>query len=65
MVQRRSLCVNRKISEGETLKESDLTALRPSPDKSIPPFEAKNVIGCVVLKDLEKGEHLEWHYLKK
>ncbi|MEQ5857777.1 N-acetylneuraminate synthase family protein [Halomonas sp. EF61] len=65
IVQRRSLCVNRKISEGETLKESDLTALRPSPDKSIPPFEAKNVIGCVVLKDLEKGEHLEWHYLKK
>lgn len=56
VVARKSIHVNKRISEGDILQESDLIALRPG--NGISPMEWKKVIGTRVKSDLEAFQML-------
>lgn len=64
VLQRRSIRFARNIKNGEKITFTDLEVLRPCPKDGIPPYLIKEVVGKVVVKDFEKGEHAKWAYLK-
>ena len=45
IVQRRSIVANKDLPSGHVITESDLDFLRPCPENSFHPYEAKNLIG--------------------
>ncbi len=58
-VQRRSICLNKDLKSGETIKESDLSYLRPLLDNSFHPYEKLKVINKVLKKNLSVGESIK------
>ena len=60
ILQRRSLRLNHSKKSGDLLTKSDLCALRPCPEDGIPPYLIDKVIGKILLKDLNKGDHIKW-----
>lgn len=57
-VQRRSLYAASDIKCGQSIKEEDITVLRPA--LGIPPKFRKIIIGKVVKKDIKAGEPIFW-----
>lgn len=57
-VQRRCLYAAREIKCGQSIKEEDVTVLRPA--LGIPPKFRKTIIGKVVKKDIKAGEPIFW-----
>lgn len=64
ILQRRSIRVTRNIFAGDVVSFTDLDFLRPCPSDGLPPNLAKDIIGKVLEKDLEKGDHITWKHLK-
>lgn len=60
VVQRRSLYLTRAMKKGDVIQESDLEALRPAPDGSIPPTHTAVIIGRKAPKDYESGDRILW-----
>jgi len=58
VVQRRCLRLARDIRAGETLSPSDLVALRPAPEGSLPPYFLEQVIGKKLNVNRLNGEAL-------
>ena len=58
IVQRRSIVANKDLPSGHVITESDLDFLRPCPENSFHPYEAKNLIGKKLLKAKKKNESL-------
>ena len=56
IVQRRAIRSNKDIKEGEILKESDLTFLRPCPKQALSPYEVDKIIGKKIKKNIKKGD---------
>lgn len=64
VVQQRSLTLTRDMKQGDMLRESDLTSLRPCPDEAWRPFELNQVLGKTLLEDLKAGTNLLKTHLK-
>lgn len=63
IVQQRSLRAVKNLQVGECLQKEDLEALRPIPADGIQPFRIDEFIGKILIKPLEKGEHItEKHF---
>ena len=58
IVQRRSIVANKDLPSGHEITESDLDFLRPCPENSFHPYEAKNLIGKKLLKAKKRNESL-------
>lgn len=58
VVQRRSIRVNKNLTKGQVLNETDLEFLRPIPEDGIPPYQAKTIIGKTLLQDITAGQHI-------
>jgi sialic acid synthase SpsE len=61
IVQRRGLCVNKKIKAGETFKKDNVIELRPA--LGILPKYKEVVIGHKAKKDMEAGSPIKWEDL--
>lgn len=64
ILQRRCIRAARKLSIGTKLKQDDIECLRPSSPNGILPHEINNVLGKVLKKGLEFGQHLNWSDLE-
>ena len=60
---RRSLIANKFIKKGSTIKEEDIIMKRPG--NGIPPNFLSDVIGSILVKDMEEEEQFAWENLKK
>lgn len=58
IVQRRSICAKRNISQGEILTKNDLTYLRPCPPNALPPHRYRELLGKKLLRNVKSGEHI-------
>jgi sialic acid synthase SpsE len=57
-LQRRCLRLTRDLAKGETLKKSDLEALRPAIEGALAPFEIDEIIGTSIIEAKTKGDAL-------
>tara|TARA_B100000029_G_scaffold511399_2_gene605343 strand:- start:465 stop:1523 length:1059 start_codon:yes stop_codon:yes gene_type:complete len=64
VVQRRSIFVKKNIKKGQIIEKKDIEFLRPCSNKSIPPYEAHNVIGRKTKISLIEGQNLLWSHLE-
>lgn len=64
IVQRRSICASRDILSGELISKDMIKSLRPCPADAIPPYETDKLINRELIKDISKGDHIRWEYLK-
>ncbi len=63
IVQQRCLRAERNLEVGEILRQTNLEALRPLPPDGIQPFRMAEIVGKILIKPLEKGEHItEKHF---
>lgn len=60
ILQRRSLRLTRDLFLGESIRESDLIALRPCPSDALSPAYKVAIIGLNLLHSMKKGEYLKW-----
>ena len=60
---RRSLIASKFIKKGSTIKEEDIIMKRPG--NGIPPNFLSDVIGSILVKDMEEEEQFAWENLKK
>ena len=60
---RRSLISNKSIKKGSLIKEDDIIMKRPG--DGIPVDLLNNVVGCILLEDMEEEEQFLWQKLKK
>jgi sialic acid synthase SpsE len=58
VVQRRSLRATSDLSSGHRLRPEDLIPLRPCPADAVSPADVNLVIGRVLRRAIQKGEHL-------
>jgi N-acetylneuraminate synthase len=58
VLQRRCLRAAKDIKQGTIIKSSDFEALRPAPTNAIKPSEMKFIVGKMLRRDIEHGEHL-------
>lgn len=56
IVQRRALRYNKNLKKGERLKNDDIIAVRPIPEKGIPPYLIDKIIGKILIKDVKKDD---------
>jgi len=64
VLQRRAIRTVSDLAKGTIITKEHLTVLRPCPVDGLPPFELDKVIGKVLDRDVNKGEHLKWTDLK-
>ena len=55
IIQRRSVRINKDLKKGKRISIKDLEFLRPSPKKSLKPYEIKKMIGKKLKKNKKKG----------
>lgn len=63
VIQRRALFTARAMRAGELVTEGDLIPLRPVPPDGIPPYEAEQVIGQRLKRDVAQDTYLRWEDL--
>ena len=56
IVQRRALRFSRSLKAGSAITSNDLIALRPCPANGISPFNKDEVLGKVLLRDVDGDE---------
>lgn len=61
VLQRRCLRATRVLAAGHVLREPDLEALRPAPLDGVFPYDLPRVLGRVLTRSLEQGEHLRFN----
>lgn len=60
VLQRRAIRVNKDLSIGDIIRDSDLTFLRPCPRDAIPPYELEKVIGKKIIAPIKSGDFVKW-----
>ncbi len=58
ILQRRAVRVKHKMLIGETIDANDIIMLRPCPKDGVPPYLVNSLIGRILRRNLEKGEHI-------
>ena len=58
VVQRRAIRAKKNLYCGDTIKEEDLTPLRPCPIDAIQPYELSNNLGKVLLRSIPAGDYI-------
>jgi len=64
VVQRRSVRVRDHLKAGHIIVRDDLEFLRPKPVGSFSPYEARELLGKELVKNLAAGEHITKNHLK-
>ena len=64
IVQRRSIRASRKLFKGEKIENKMLTYLRPFSKESLNPYEKNKIIGRKLLKNVQKGDVVNWKKIK-
>lgn len=59
----KSLAINKKLSKGQAISFEDLEAKKPA-NYGIPASKYKEVIGKVLVADMEQWDFLKWEHLK-
>ncbi len=62
VLQRRSLYATRDIKIGEKITERDIIALRPA--RGLKPDDIDRIIGKVAIKNINKGDLLQWEMVR-
>jgi sialic acid synthase SpsE len=60
VLQRRALRLRAAMPRGAMLGPQDITALRPCPTDSLPPYEIDKVLGRKLSRAMDAGEALKW-----
>ena len=60
ILQRRCLRASKDLSEGTIITKEMIEILRPSPQKSIPPYELNNIVGKKLNKNIVQGSDFKW-----
>ncbi len=60
IVQRRCIRAKRDLAKGSRLNVEDLEMLRPCPRDAIPPYDAVNLLGKQLARDVGAGEYFRW-----
>ncbi|MDC0487144.1 N-acetylneuraminate synthase family protein [Amylibacter sp.] len=63
VLQRRSIHCTKNLTEGHVITADDLIALRPCPPSGILPFYQDEIIGKILVRDMNVGEGLSWQDL--
>lgn len=63
VLQRRCLRAARELFPGEILTHEMIDVLRPSPEKSIPPYDINKIIGLKLNTRVCSGDELHWSML--
>jgi len=58
VVQRRALRAGSALVRGQVISEADLAPLRPCPPDAVQPWQAANLIGRSLRRDIAKGDYL-------
>ena len=56
VIQRRGIRAAKLLKSGEKISKNDLVSLRPCPDNCLPPYRIEELIGKILLKDIEMGD---------
>ena len=56
VVQRRAVRARKSIAAGTTIKEDDLTVLRPCPEDGLAPYRMAEVVGKTAARDIRQGD---------
>jgi N-acetylneuraminate synthase len=59
ILQRRAIRVNKNMKQGEKITPLDIEFQRPCPDDAISPNDARFLLGSVLSRNIEEGEHLQ------
>jgi len=60
LLQRRALRAKQNLAQGVVLQADMFSALRPCPREAIPPYELPRLVGQLLQRDLQTGEHVTW-----
>ncbi len=63
IVQRRAIRINEGCKAGHTIREEDLTILRPCPKNAIKPSDKNKIIGKKIINDMNKGDLITFENL--
>lgn len=58
VVQRRSIRASRSLNIGDTISKNDIEFLRPIPADGLSPYQSELIIGRILAKPLQAGEHI-------
>jgi len=58
VVQRRSLRANLQLKAGHVIRDGDFVPMRPCPADALAPSKLRYVIGSVLKRDIDLGQHL-------
>lgn len=64
IVQQRAIYLNQDIKAGHIINDKDIFPLRPLKEGCVYPYQAKDIIGKKVLKDIKKDECLLWEMIE-
>ena len=64
IVQRRAARVKRKVNQGETISQKDISFLRPCPNGAATPYDFYNRTSVVATTSLEEGEFIPKSWLE-
>ena len=59
VIQRRSICVNRKLKKGHTLSINDVKMLRPCPIGALEPWTLNQYLGKKIIREIQEGDYLK------
>jgi len=65
VLQRRCLRSNKDIAKGKVIKKEDFEFQRPAPKGSLSPGYSSEIIGKMTLKNISKGNVLNWENIQK
>ena len=64
IIQRRSVCANKNLKVDEIINKKNIICLRPSPNKSVKPYEISKILGKKLKVNKSKGESIYWKDIK-
>lgn len=64
IVQRRGVYTTNDMKQGDIIKKSDLTVLRPQKEGAVLPFEINDIVGKCLKKDIESDKCILWEDIK-
>ncbi|PIZ04861.1 MAG: N-acetylneuraminate synthase [Gammaproteobacteria bacterium CG_4_10_14_0_8_um_filter_38_16] len=64
VLQRRAIRVSGDLKAGTVLTRQDIDVLRPCPSNALPPYQINDIIGRVLIHDVNAGENLKWSDLE-
>ena len=64
IVQRRAIRAKKFICKNEKITKDKIEFLRPCPKDGLEPYKYKNITGKLAIKDIEKGDLINWKKIK-